>query len=128
MHKMLVPREFSEIPSQWHFAPVVDTGDFVFFAGITGVYPDQSLSGDPETQFRDAFNFVAMHLEAAGLHFGHIVEMTTYHVGLRKHLKAFIKIKDEFVGPPYPAWTAIGVTELITDGTLLEIRVIAKRP
>jgi enamine deaminase RidA (YjgF/YER057c/UK114 family) len=28
---------------------------------------------------------------------------------------------------PYPAWTAIGVTELITDGTLLEIRVIAKR-
>jgi hypothetical protein len=36
-------------------------------------------------------------------------------------------IKDEFVGSPYPAWTAIGVTELITEGTLLEIRVIAKR-
>jgi enamine deaminase RidA (YjgF/YER057c/UK114 family) len=30
-------------------------------------------------------------------------------------------------GRRYPAWTAIGVTELITEGTLLEIRVIAKR-
>jgi enamine deaminase RidA (YjgF/YER057c/UK114 family) len=39
----------------------------------------------------------------------------------------FIKVKDEFVPAPYPAWTAIGVTELITEGTLLEIRVIAKR-
>jgi enamine deaminase RidA (YjgF/YER057c/UK114 family) len=28
---------------------------------------------------------------------------------------------------PYPAWTAIGVTELITKGTIVEIRVIAQR-
>jgi enamine deaminase RidA (YjgF/YER057c/UK114 family) len=56
-----------------------------------------------------------------------MVEMTTYHVGLRKHLSAFINVKDEFVRTPYPAWTAIGVTELITEGTLLEIRLIAKR-
>jgi len=68
-----------------------------------------------------------MHLETTGLHFDDIVEMTTYHVALRKHLKAFIKVKDEFVGMPYPAWTAIGIEELITEGTLLEIRVIAKR-
>jgi enamine deaminase RidA (YjgF/YER057c/UK114 family) len=100
----------------------------VFLSGITGVHPDRSLSGNPETQFRDTFKFVAMHLEAAGRHFGHVVEMTTYHVGLRKHLNTFIQFKDEFVRSPYPAWTAIGVTELITDGTLLEIRVIAKRP
>lgn len=127
MHKMLVPHEFSQIPDQWHFAPVLDTGEFVFLSGITGVRPDLSLSEDPEIQFRDAFKFVAMHLEVAGLHFGHIVEITTYHVGLRKHLNAFMKIKDEYIRPPYPAWTAIGVTELITDGTLVEIRIIAKR-
>jgi enamine deaminase RidA (YjgF/YER057c/UK114 family) len=127
MHKILVPREFSAVPEQWHFAPILDTGEFVFFSGITGVHADLSLSDDPEMQFRDTFKFVVMHLETAGLHFGHVVEMTSYHVGLRKHLKAFIKIKDEFVTTPYPAWTAIGVTELITKGTLLEIRIIAKR-
>jgi hypothetical protein len=42
-------------------------------------------------------------------------------------LGAFIKVKDEFVRMPYPAWTAIGIAELITEGTLLEIRVIANR-
>ena len=36
------------------------------------------------------------------------------------------RIKDEFISEPYPAWTAIGVTELITEGTLVEIRAIAK--
>jgi enamine deaminase RidA (YjgF/YER057c/UK114 family) len=127
MRKVLVPREFSEVPGQWHFAPVLDTGEFVFLSGITGVHPDLSVSDDPETQFRDTFSFVARHLEIAGLHFGHIVEMTTYHVDLRKHLNAFVKVKDEFVKQPYPAWTAIGVTELITQRTLLEIRIIAKR-
>ena len=127
MRKMLVPREFSKAPDQWHFAPILDTGEFVFLSGITGVHPDLSLSDDPETQFRDAFKFVATHLETAGLHFGHMVEMTTYHLELRKHLNPFIKIKVEFVRTPCPAWTAIGVTELITEGTLLEIRVIATR-
>jgi enamine deaminase RidA (YjgF/YER057c/UK114 family) len=127
MHKVLVPSEFSTVPDHWHFAPILDTGDFVFLSGITGVRPDLSLSDDPETQFRDTFKYVATHLETAGLHFGHIAEMTTYHVDLRRHLSIFVKVKDEFVTAPYPAWTAIGVTELITEGTLLEIRVIAKR-
>jgi enamine deaminase RidA (YjgF/YER057c/UK114 family) len=127
MRKMLMPREFSSIPEQWHFAPILDTGEFVFLSGITGVHPDGSLSDDPETQFRDTFEFVEMHLETAGLRFDDVVEMTTYHVGLRKHLNAFTKVKDEFVRMPYFAWTAIGVTELITEGTLLEIRIIANR-
>ena len=53
--------------------------------------------------------------------------MTSYHVDLRRHLALFVKVKDEYVTAPYPAWTAIGVTELITEGTLIEIRVIARR-
>ena len=53
--------------------------------------------------------------------------MTSYHVGLREHLETFIKVKDEYISEPYPAWTAIGVAELITKGTLIEIRVTAKR-
>ena len=127
MKRTMTTPEFANYPGDWHLSPVLDTGEFVFLSGITGVRPDGSLSDDAGTQFRDAFRFVAMHLETAGLHFDDIVEMTTYHVALRKHLKTFIKVKDEFVKMPYPAWTAIGIEELITEGTLLEIRVIAKR-
>ena len=127
MKSTLAAPEFSHFSDDWHLTPVFDTGDFVFLSGITGAHPDLSVSDDPETQFRDTFKFLASNLEAAGLDLDHVVEMTTYHVGLRKHLGVFVKVKDEFITKPYPAWTAIGVTELITEGTLLEIRVIAKR-
>jgi enamine deaminase RidA (YjgF/YER057c/UK114 family) len=53
--------------------------------------------------------------------------MTTYHVDLRTHLADFVTIKDEFIHEPYPTWTAVGISELITPGTLLEMRIIAKR-
>jgi enamine deaminase RidA (YjgF/YER057c/UK114 family) len=127
MRKVIVTPAFPNYPGDWHFSPGLDTGDFVFFSGITGVRPDLSLADDPEAQFRETFEFLRDTLVQAGLDFCDIVEMTTYHVDLRKHQDSFIKVKDEFITEPYPAWTAIGVLELVTLGTLIEIRVIAKR-
>jgi enamine deaminase RidA (YjgF/YER057c/UK114 family) len=127
MRRVIATRDFANYPSDWHFSPGLDTGDFIFFSGITGVRPDMSVSKDPETQFRDAFMFLQANLAAASLGFPHIVELTTYHVELRRYLDLFIKVKDEFITEPYPAWTAIGITELITKGTYLEIRAIARR-
>lgn len=127
MKRILTTPDFAHYPDKWHLSPVLDTGEFVFFSGITGTHPNQSVARDPTEQFRDTFLFLLANLRVAGLGFEHIVEMTTYHVELRKHLSAFIRVKDEFITEPYPAWTAIGVTELITEGTLLEIRAIAKR-
>jgi enamine deaminase RidA (YjgF/YER057c/UK114 family) len=127
MKRTITTPEFAHFPRDWHLSPVLDTGDFVFLSGITGTHPDLSVAAEPESQFRDAFRFLLANLEAAGLNFDHIVEMTTYHVGLREHLDTFIKVKDEFISEPYPAWTAIGVTELITVGTLIEVRAVAKR-
>jgi enamine deaminase RidA (YjgF/YER057c/UK114 family) len=123
----LSPPAFSHFIDDWHLSPVLDTGDFVFFSGVTGVHADLTVALDPETQIRDAFLFLEDYLSVAGLTFADVVEMTTYHVGLRDHLSTFIKVKDEYVGAPYPAWTAIGVSQLITEGTIVEIRLIARR-
>jgi enamine deaminase RidA (YjgF/YER057c/UK114 family) len=127
MKRAISPPEFAHYTDEWHFSPLVDTGDFVFISGITSCRPDNTVADDPETQFRDAFHFVRLHLNAANLSFDEIVEMTTYHVALRRHLPAFMKVKDEHIAAPFPAWTAIGVSELITEGTLIEIRIIARR-
>jgi enamine deaminase RidA (YjgF/YER057c/UK114 family) len=127
MKRIMTAPEFAHYPDEWHLSPVLDTGEFVFFSGITATHPDLSVASDPTQQFRDTFRFLLANLRVAGLAFEHIIEMTTYHVELRKHLNAFVKVKDEFITEPYPAWTAIGVTELTTEGTLLEIRAIAKR-
>lgn len=125
--KVIVTPEFAHFPNDWHLSPGVDDGRYVFFSGVTGTRPDLSVSSDPETQFRETFQFLKNNLAQAGLDFDDVVEMTTYHVRLREHLDKFVKVKDEFVSHPFPAWTAIGVSELITEGTLIEIRVIAKR-
>lgn len=118
---------FAHFGEDWHLATAVDAGGLVFFSGFTGCRPDYTVAADPETQFRETFQFLGVTLEAAGLGFADIVEMTTYHVDLRKHLAAFIKAKDAFIKPPYPAWSCIGTTELITEGTLVEIRVICRK-
>ena len=127
MKKVIATPEFSHFPKDWHLSPGIDDGDYVFFSGVTGTRPDLSISDDPETQFRETFEFLKNNLFQAGLDFNNVVEMTSYHVGLREHLETFIKVKDVFIFEPYPAWTAIGVAELITKGTLIEIRVIAKK-
>ena len=127
MHKVIVTPEFASYLRDWHFSPGLDTGDFVFFSGITGTRADLSISADPETQFREAFRILRDNLLHASLTPRNVVDLTTYHVGLKQHLSAFMKVKDEFFAEPYPAWTAIGVSELITDGALVEIRAIAKR-
>ncbi len=116
MKRTMTTPEFAHYPGDWHLSPVLDTGEFVFFSGITGTHPNLSVAADPTAQFRDTFKFLRANLRVTGL-----------DVGLRRHLTAFVKVKDEFISEPYPAWTAIGVTELITEGTLVEIRAVAKR-
>lgn len=125
--KVIVSKDFAHYPNDWHLSPGIDDGAYVFFSGVTGTWPDLSISSDPETQFRDTFRFLEKNLAEARLGFDDVVEMTTYHIELRRHLREFMKVKDEFISSPFPAWTAIGVSELITEGTLVEIRVIAKR-
>lgn len=127
MKTPLAPPAFAHFIEDWHLSPALDTGDFVFFSGVTGARADLTVAEEPETQIREAFGVLKETLASAGLTFDDVVEMTTYHVDLRTHLQAFTKVKDEFVFAPYPAWTAIGVSELITEGTIVEIRVIARR-
>ena len=54
------------------------------------------------------------------------MEYTSYHVGLQANIANFMSIRDEFLSAPWPAWTAIGVTELAVPGAHIEIRVTAK--
>lgn len=112
--------------NNFHFAPAVKNGNRLFCSGVIGVGPDGKASSDPETQFTQAFESLKSVLAAAGVSFADIVEMTTFHVDLRKNIPAFMKVKDRYIKEPYPAWTAIGITELAFPGGLVEIKVIAE--
>lgn len=123
----IIPADLQSYYDDWHMSPGLLCDGFVFFTGFTGARSDGTLSCDPETQIRDAFAKVRSVLEAGGMTFADIVEMTSYHVGLRGHLELFKKVRDEHVQEPYPAWTAIEVAGFVREDAIVELRVIARQ-
>lgn len=123
--KTIIPEDIRGKYDNWHFSPAIESGGFLFVSGCTGTKLDGTISENPEDQFYQAFETVKKSLVQAGLTFSHVVEMITYHVGLRSHLDKFKKVKDEYIVEPYPAWTAVGVSELAVEGAIIEIKVTA---
>jgi enamine deaminase RidA (YjgF/YER057c/UK114 family) len=54
-----------------------------------------------------------------------VLALNSFHVGLQAQAAAVIAIAGEFLNDPYPAWTAVGVTELIDEGAVVEISCVA---
>jgi len=122
---IIVPSEDKALYQNFHFAQAARTKGLVICSGQIGTQPGGGVPEAAEAEFRNAWKSVGRVLSAAGLTFSDIVDITSFHVGLRENLATFIKVKDEFVDEPYPAWTAIGVSELAVPGARVEIRVVA---
>lgn len=126
----IVPPGAERAYDKLHFAPAVRVGDTVHVSGVIGTGPDGAASADPDAQFDQAFANLADTLAAFGATLADVAEMTSFHVGLQQHLRAFMKAKDRALPahPPSPAWTAIGVVELAVPGALVEIRATVAAP
>jgi len=109
----------------FHFSQAARSGDLLICSGQIGLNPDGRVPEAAEDEFRAAWAAVGAVLDTAGRSFDHIIEYTTFHVNLQEHLPAFMKVRDEFLEEPWPAWTAIGITELAVPGARVEIRVVA---
>lgn len=123
----IIPKELQAFHDDWKASPGHLSGDHVFLTGFTGANADGSVSPDPETQIRTAFAKIGYVLREADLDFGALVEMTTYHVGLKSHIELFKSVRGEYVQEPYPAWTAIEVAGFVREGAIVEIRAIARK-
>jgi enamine deaminase RidA (YjgF/YER057c/UK114 family) len=106
-------------------SPGIVSGSHVFVTGMTGASFDGTMPKDLEVQFRQAFGKIAAVLHEAGLGFASVVELTTYHVGLRDHFDQFNQVRARYVVEPYPAWTAVEVAGLRREGAVVEISVVA---
>jgi enamine deaminase RidA (YjgF/YER057c/UK114 family) len=123
---VVIPAGMEAFYDRFHFAPAVKDGNRLFCSGVIGIGADGKASADPETQFTQAFESLKSVLATAGVSFPSVVEITTFHVGLQKNMSVFSKVKDRYLHEPYPAWTAIGITELAFPGALVEIRATAR--
>lgn len=122
---IIVPSEDKALYQNFHFASAARANGLVLCSGQIGSQAGGGIPESAEEEFRNAWKAVGKVLAAAGLGYVDIVEISSFHVGLQKNLGTFMKVKDEFVKEPYPAWTAIGVSELAVPGARVEVRVVA---
>ena len=122
----IVPESGKSAYKNFHFSQAVKSGGLLVCSGQIGTNPDYSIPENVEDEFRNAWKAVAEVLKEAGLGFEDIIEYTSFHVNLGEHIQAFMKIRDEVLSEPWPAWTAIGITALAIPGARVEIRVIAQ--
>ncbi len=112
---------------QHRYSAATRSGDLLFVSGQVGSREDGSPEPDLEAQVRLAFRNLGAVLEAAGCALDDIVDVTTFHTDPEAQFEPFMAVRAEVVGePPYPNWTAVGVTWLASFD--FEIKVIARVP
>ena len=91
---------------------------------ISGQGP-RDYNADMETQFRQTFDRIKVILEQAGGSMRNLVILRAYFVRFSRDLPVYRKVRKEYLVPPYPASTAVGVTELAPPGNQIEIEAVA---
>ncbi|MBL6940418.1 MAG: RidA family protein [Alphaproteobacteria bacterium] len=109
----------------FHFSQATRVGDMVWVSGQVGIDAQMRPGKGLTEQARLAFAGLKTVLEAAGATLGDVVELVTFHIDLRGGSREFGAVKDEFFPNNYPAWTAVGVTQLAMPDLLVEIRAVA---
>lgn len=109
------------------YSAAIRSGDLLFVSGQVGSRSDGSPEPDYKEQVRLAFANLKATLLAAGCGFDDVVDITSFHTDPENQLEIMMAVKNEiFERPPYPNWTAVGVTWLA--GFDFEIKVIARIP
>ncbi|QBF33498.1 Rid family hydrolase [Thalassococcus sp. S3] len=126
--RAVIPPAMAELERDWHMSPGLISNGHLFLTGFNGCPLEGPPSPDAATQIDTAFEAVQMVLAEAGLGFGDIVDMTSFHVGLADHLELFKAARAKRLTRPYPAWTAIEVAGFATPGVIVELKVVAQVP
>jgi len=116
-------RKFEE---DWGYADAVVSGDTVYLSGVVAA----ARPGETDLQpaYDRAFQHIGAILARAGIGWDDVVDITSFHTDLTTQMPAIVAVKKKYITGPPPAWTAIGVSRLIPDRGLTEIKMVAKVP
>lgn len=110
---------------EWGFADAVVTDDTVYLSGVVvDLRPGETL----EAAYTRTFGIIGNILRRAGVGWDDVVEITSFHTDLTSQLPAMVAVKQRHIQPPAPAWTAVGVSRLVPDRGITEVKIVAKLP
>jgi enamine deaminase RidA (YjgF/YER057c/UK114 family) len=124
----IVPPAWAEFYAATSIPAAVRVGSMLRLTGHTGDRADGSFAADAAAQIRQSFANVATTLAECGATWADVVEINSFHVRFADHREAELTVAAEFLVAPYPAWSAVGVTELFEPEALYEIRCVAMLP
>jgi enamine deaminase RidA (YjgF/YER057c/UK114 family) len=119
------PQVLAKLAASAHFSSAVRVGDMIWVSGTVGATPEGRPVEGMAAQAKLAFETLDAVLTEAGASLADVVELVTFHTDLRGDMRAFSKAKDAVFPTDFPAWTAVGVTQLAIEGLLVEIRAVA---
>lgn len=108
------------------YADAVVAGDTIYLSGVVAGLRNENDT--LEAAYVRVFEGIGAILKRAGASWDDVVEMTSFHTDLTNQLPTLVAVKKRYVKAPPPAWTAIGVSRLLPNRGLTEIKVIAKLP
>ena len=124
--KVLMAQEpgFLKIEEDWGFADAILVGDTIYLSGVvSGIREGED---DLKLGYERAFERIGAILKRAGASWDDVVDITSFHTDLTTQMPAIAAVKNKYVKPPFPAWTAIQVSRLIPNNGLTEIKIVAK--
>jgi enamine deaminase RidA (YjgF/YER057c/UK114 family) len=101
-------------------------GDTIHLSGVVaGLAPgEQSLT----PAYERAFAHIDGILKRLGASWDDVIVFDTFHKGpMREQIDALMPVKKRYIREPFPAWTAVGVTELFDPAAVTEIKLTVRR-
>jgi enamine deaminase RidA (YjgF/YER057c/UK114 family) len=115
-------RKFQE---DWGFAQAITVGDMIYLSGIVvGKRPEDA---DMTVSYERVYRQIEAILKRAGASWDDVVDISSFHTDPEGQIRSMVAVHKRYVKAPYPAWTAVGSSQILGGG-ITEIKVVAKRP
>ena len=107
------------------WADSVTAGDIVYVSGVVAftLPADKGL----EDAYTRAFDRLTKVLARAGVGWGDVVEVRSFHTDPNAQIDAMAAVKRRYRAAPDPAWTAVGTSGLLGSAGITEIALIAHK-
>ncbi|MER7149690.1 RidA family protein [Streptomyces lydicus] len=110
----------------YRISQAVRAGGWLHVSGQAGIDEQgRTVSDDFLAQGRQAFANVERVLAAAGASLADVVKVGIFVTDMAAHLDDVIRLREEFLSPPYPADTLLEVSSLARPDWRIEIEATA---
>lgn len=109
------------------FSDAVVHGDTIYLSGVVAGPREGEQSLGPA--YERAFARLDAILKRLGASWDDVLVFDTFHKGpVAAQIDALLPVKNRYIKAPFPAWTAVGVTELYAPTAVTEIKLTLRRP